>query len=79
MGGDFVYAIVRDIGDLNAALGALGEIDRVDADAVAYDRFQLGQPPNNGCVDLGRAAAKNNLRPLRGGNNVIFGCSAGFG
>ena len=79
MGRDFVYAIVRNIGDIDPPSGALGEIHRIDADTIADDCFQCGQPPNNRCVDLGRAAAKYNLGSFRSGNNFIFGRSSGFG
>ena len=79
MSGDFVYAIIRNVGNINPALGAFGKIDRVDTDALAHDSFQLRQPPNNRRSNLGRAATKNDFGAFGTGDNFFFGASCGLG
>ena len=78
MSGDFVYAIIRNVGNINSALGALSKIDCIDADAVAHDSYQLGQPPDYRRSNLGRPATKNDFGTFRRGDNFFFGASCGL-
>lgn len=72
MGGDFFYAIVGNISDVDPTLGTFRQIDRVDPDAIAHNGFELRKPADDRRGYFRGATAEDDSSALGNGNDLLL-------